>query len=91
MSPPLADALRANVAMHQRIGIPSRVVDATEAAGIVPGMLTGDVVAAAYEPESGYADPTMTASGLAAAARRRGARLIQGCGVASVDRSTANA
>ncbi len=82
--PEHADALRANVAMHQRIGIPSRVVGPAEVGDIVPGMVTEDIVAAAYEPESGYADPTMTASGLVAAARRHGARLVQGCAVTGV-------
>jgi sarcosine oxidase, subunit beta len=80
----LADNLRANVAMHQRIGINSRVVGPAEAEEIVPGMITTDLVAAAYEPDSGYADPTMTAAGLMAAARRDGARLHTNCGVAAV-------
>lgn len=52
----LADHLRANVAMHRRIGVPSQVVGPDEVAGLVPGMGTDDIVAAAYEPESGYAD-----------------------------------
>src|SRR3990170_3102934 len=63
----LADHLRANVAMHQRIGVRSRVVGPDEVAGLVPGMVADDIVAAAYEPESGYADPTGTAAGAWAA------------------------
>jgi sarcosine oxidase subunit beta len=82
--PELADSLRANVAMHRAIGIPSEVVGPDEVARLMPGIVTGDVVAAAYEPESGYADPTMTATGLLAAARRDGARLLQGAGPARV-------
>jgi sarcosine oxidase subunit beta len=82
--PELADALAANVEMHRRIGIDSRVVGPNEVEAIVPGMVTYDVVAAAYEPGSGYADPTMTATGLMAAARRHGARLVTGAGVSSV-------
>jgi sarcosine oxidase, subunit beta len=82
--PHLADALRANVKMHQRIGIPTSVIGPAALADLVPGMITEDVVAAAFEPESGYADPAMTANGLVAAARRHGARLVQGCGPASV-------
>lgn len=84
VSPNLADNLRLNVAMHQRIGIPSRVVGADEVAALIPGIVTDDIVAAAYEPESGYADPTGTASGFLAAARARGARLVQGCRVSTV-------
>ena len=55
-----------------------------EAEEIVPGIVTADVTAAAYEPDSGYADPTMTAAGLMAAARRNGARLHTSCGVTAV-------
>jgi glycine/D-amino acid oxidase-like deaminating enzyme len=72
--PAFAEALRANVAMHQRIGINTRVVDATQVTAIVPGIVVDDVAAAAYEPDSGYADPTGTAAGFLAAARRAGAR-----------------
>jgi sarcosine oxidase subunit beta len=77
--PSLTDALRANVGVHQRIGIPSRVIDGTEVAALVPGIVTADIEAAAYEPESGYADPSGTAAGFMAAARRDGARLVQNC------------
>jgi sarcosine oxidase subunit beta len=77
----LADNLRANVAMHRRAGIDTHLIDADELARIVPGIVTDDIVVAAHEPESGYADPTGTASGFLAAARERGARLIQGCRV----------
>jgi len=80
----LADNLRANVAMHRRIGIDSRLIEADELARIVPGIVTDDIAAAAYEPASGYADPTGTASGFLAAARARGTRLVQGCRVQSV-------
>jgi sarcosine oxidase subunit beta len=80
----LADNLRANVAMHQRVGIDTRLIDAEELARIVPGIVTDDVVVAAYEPQSGYADPTGTATGFLAAARERGARLVQGCRVDAV-------
>jgi sarcosine oxidase subunit beta len=83
--PTLADALRANVAMHQRIGIDTRTVGPAEVGELVPGIVVDDVVVAAYEPRSGYADPSATAAGLIAAARDRGARLEQGVRVLSVD------
>ena len=60
------------------------MVGPDEVAGLVPGMVTDDIVAAAYEPESGYADPTGTAAGFLAAARALGARLVQGCRVLAV-------
>ena len=39
---------------------------------------------AAYEPGSGYADPSMTASSFLAAARDRGARLVTGAEVTAI-------
>lgn len=80
----LAPELRANVAMQQGIGIATRVVAPDEIAELVPGAVVDDIGAGAYEPESGYADPSGTAAGLLAAARREGARLVQGCRVDAV-------
>ncbi len=84
VAPGATEALRANVAMHQRIGVPASVIGPDEVADLLPGIVTDDVVAAAYEPESGYADPTGTAAGFIAAARRLGARLIQRSQVTAV-------
>ncbi len=80
----LADHLRANVEMQQRLGIETRVVGPTEVAALVPGAVTHDVTVGAYEAASGYADPSGTAAGFLAAARGNGAKVIQGCRVDSV-------
>jgi sarcosine oxidase subunit beta len=80
----LADHLRANVEMHQRLGIETRVVGPAEVARLVPGAVTDDITVGAYEAGSGYADPSGTAAGFLAAARRSAARVIQGCRVDSV-------
>jgi sarcosine oxidase subunit beta len=82
--PDLADALRANVAMQQAMGIETEVIDAADLARLVPGIVTEDVVAAAWERRSGYADPAATATGLMEAAIMRGARLEQGRRVRAV-------
>jgi sarcosine oxidase subunit beta len=82
--PELANALRANVAMQQALGIPALLVGPDDVARLAPGLVTDDVVVAAYEPESGYADPTGTAAGFLAAARGRGARLLTGCTVTAI-------
>lgn len=74
----LADALRANVAMHRRIGIETSVVGPDDVARLLPGAVVDDIVVAAYEPRSGHADPTATAAGFLAAARRDGARYVGG-------------
>ncbi|MGZ3588080.1 MAG: NAD(P)/FAD-dependent oxidoreductase [Candidatus Limnocylindrales bacterium] len=80
----LAEHLRANVAMQQRVGITTQVATRDEVAGLVPGAVTEDIGAAAFEPESGYADPSGTAAGFLAAARSRGAQVRQRCRVESV-------
>ena len=79
--------LRANVAMHQAIGIPCQVVTADEVKRLAPDFFTDDFELAAYEPESGYADPGGTAAALLAAARERGAHLIQDCRVNAIKTS----
>ena len=78
------DALRGNVAMHQRIGIPSLLIDAADVKRLAPFFATEDFDVAAYEPESGYADPNAAAASLMDAAKRLGARLIQGCDVTGI-------
>ena len=47
-------ALRANVLMHQRIGIPALVVTAEDVKRLAPSFTTGDFKVAAYEPEVGF-------------------------------------
>lgn len=82
--PSLADHLRANLAMLQGIGIPTREIGPADVARLLPGANTDDVVAAAFEPDSGYADPAGTAAGFLAAARRHGALVRQGTPVTRV-------
>lgn len=73
-----AGALRANVTAQQALGIPTQAIGPEDVAGIVPGIRLDDVTVAAWEPGSGYADPTGTAMGLLAAARRGGAAYASG-------------
>ncbi len=86
-SPAHDDLTRANVAMHQRIGIPALLVTADDVRRLAPDFVTDDFAIAAYEPESGYADPGATASALMNAARERGARLIQDCRASAIKTS----
>jgi sarcosine oxidase subunit beta len=78
------ESLRANVAMHKRIGILSEVLTAQEVRDLVPSFSTEGFDLAAFEPESGYADPAATTASLVEAARKLGARLIQGCKVVGI-------
>ena len=78
------EPLRANVAMQQQIGIKTDLIDADEVRRLMPGIVIEDDEVAAFEPLSGYADPTASTTSLMAAAVARGARLVQGCPVTAV-------
>ena len=70
--------------MHQRIGIPSLLISSEDAKRLAPNIKADDFDIAAYEPESGYADPSASAASLMDAAKRLGARLIQGVTVTGI-------
>ena len=82
--PVVGDALRANVAMQQRIGIVTEIVGADDVRRVLPGIEIGDDQVAAFESRSGYADPSTATGSLVAAALTRGARLVQHCEVTDV-------
>lgn len=71
-----ANGLAHNVALQQRVGIDTRLLSPEEIRDVLPGVAAADLVAAAWEPGAGYADPHLTTSGLAEAARCRGARFF---------------
>jgi sarcosine oxidase subunit beta len=77
-------ALRANVAMQQALGIDTQLIGPDEVREQLPGAIVDDVEVAAWEPQSGYADPTMTTTSLLATAQARGARLLARTSVTSV-------
>jgi sarcosine oxidase subunit beta len=68
--------LEANIALQRQVGINTELLQPESLREIVPAMATIDLVAAAYEPESGYADPYLTVNAYAQAARRRGASVF---------------
>jgi sarcosine oxidase subunit beta len=72
-----AAGLRENVALQQRIGIQTQLVSPQELRRLDPSLMASGQDAAAYEPESGYADPVATTMGFADAARIRGAEIWQ--------------
>jgi sarcosine oxidase subunit beta len=55
-SPETLDRLRANVVLQQDEGVPSRIVDAAEAAGLVPGLDGEAIAGGAWCAEDGYFD-----------------------------------
>ncbi len=68
--------LEANLEFQRGLGIQTSSVSAEQLREMMPGVETGDLVAAAYEPDSGYADPHLTVNAYADAARRNGARIV---------------
>ena len=82
--PEFENALRENVKMHQRIGIPTFLISSDDVRRLAPGFVADDFSIAAYEPESGYADPSSTARSFFEAAKRKDARLVQDCQVTGI-------
>ncbi len=68
-------ALRATVAMHQRLGIRTSCLTAAQIRELEPLVRVDDLGGGVFEPESGYADPAGTAQGLVSWAVARGARV----------------
>jgi glycine/D-amino acid oxidase-like deaminating enzyme len=71
-----ADRLRANIAMIKVLGIDTELADARALREIDPAVNVEDVALAAYEPQSGYADPIATTHLFADAAGRLGATIM---------------
>jgi len=84
VAPSDTEILKANVAMHQQVGVPVLLIDAADLQRLAPSFAAEDVALAAYEPESGYAMPSDTANAFLSAARAKGARLLQDCSVTGI-------
>lgn len=69
---------RANVAMQNRLGVPSRLLSFEEVQAKVPLLNLEGVIAGAWHARDGLADPNGVVQGYAAAARRLGAQIITG-------------
>jgi sarcosine oxidase subunit beta len=76
--------LRENVTMLARLGVNTRLIGADEIESLAPQLYIGEREVAAYEPDSGYADPGATVAGLVAAAQRGGATLREGVAVTAL-------
>lgn len=73
-----AHKVRGNVEMLQGIGVNTWVVGPDEIAALDPGLRVDDLDCAAWEPDSGYADPVMTAYGFARATVLHGGTVHEG-------------
>jgi sarcosine oxidase subunit beta len=70
--------IRGNVEMLRGLGINTWVVDRQEIAELDRGLWVDDLTCAAWEPESGYADPLATANGFARATIAHGGEIRTG-------------
>lgn len=77
--------LRGNVANQQKLGINTSVISADEVERLFPDLIADHFDYAAYEPDSGYADATLTTNSFLESAKRNGATLIQNCEVTAIN------
>ena len=70
--------------VQRALGAPVEVITPEEAARILPGIVTDDLVGATFCGEDGVATPAALVAGYAALARRAGVELRRGCEVTSV-------
>jgi sarcosine oxidase subunit beta len=78
------EQLKANVALQKTVGINTCVVSPQEVKELEPHVSIEGIAAAAYEPESGYADPAATTTAYAQRAKELGASLHLGTRVGSI-------
>jgi sarcosine oxidase, subunit beta len=86
VAPQFAERLRLNVEMLKGIGVNTTAITAAELRELQPFANVDDIGAAAYEPESGYANPAETVEGFRRRATELGARVLQWTEVARVVR-----
>lgn len=84
VGPEQVDYLEKNVAMLQALGVNTEIVGPDVIKEAQPFTNVEGIGAAAYEPESGYADPQKTTQAFAAAAKRLGVIFKEGCPVRSI-------
>ena len=79
-----AGKLRNNVEMQRRVGVNTRVISPEDVKELQPFSNVDDLGAAAYEPDSGYADGYSAATSMARRARELGVEIRQGVTVRSI-------
>ena len=82
---PNVEKLRANIAMMRAVGIDTSVVEPADLRSLEPAINVDDVALAAYEPQSGYADPVATTRSMAEAAARHGAAFKLGVPIGAIE------
>jgi sarcosine oxidase subunit beta len=72
-----AEAVKATVAMQQRIGINTTLLSPDDLKALDPAVDVQGLICGAYEPDGGYADPALAASSFAEAAERLGVTIVR--------------
>ncbi len=75
---PKLEALRGALQGQRQKGITVQELDAAQATSLLPIARFDDAALIGFEPEAGFADAYLTATGFARAARRRGVKIIEG-------------
>ncbi|CAN5337885.1 FAD-binding oxidoreductase [soil metagenome] len=73
-----------SVALQNELGVPSRLVEVSEAGRLSPLAGLDGVLAATFCPLDGHASPEAVAQGYAAGARSHGAEVVTGCSATAV-------
>jgi sarcosine oxidase subunit beta len=76
--------VEANVKLQQSVGIRTELLDGDALREVAPYLVTEDIGAAAYEPDSGTADGSLSCTAYAARARELGATVKQGVEVTGI-------
>jgi sarcosine oxidase, subunit beta len=84
VGPENRERLERNVARLRALGVDTVVLRPDELREVVPALQTEGVAAAAYEPNSGYADAVATTRSFAEAARRLGVEVLEGTTVTAL-------
>jgi sarcosine oxidase, subunit beta len=71
------DRFRRALALQSALGVPSRMLAPAQAAELVPGVETDDLLAASYCASDGHATPEAVVQAYAAAAAAQGIELVQ--------------
>ncbi|HLN13041.1 MAG TPA: FAD-dependent oxidoreductase [bacterium] len=74
-TPSILESLRDGVALQRSFGVPSEIIGPRDAAQLVPGLRTDDLIGAAYCAEDGSAEPAAAVQGYSARARTWGAEI----------------
>lgn len=75
---PMLEPLGSALAAQQAMGIEVQRLDAAQASALLPIASFDDAALVGFEPDAGFADPYLVATGFARAARRLGVKMIEG-------------